>query len=85
MFSITLEILYPERSGGGDGTPCAPPRSPLEPDAGSNILILHIYSGFFISYQLTFDSITICPFYDNFSISFLYLNLIYNIFSRGFI
>ena len=42
MFSITLEILYPERSGGGT----VPPVHPLEPDAGSNILILHIYSGF---------------------------------------
>ena len=39
---------------------------------------LHIYSDF-----LLFLSIhTICAFYDNFSNSFLYLNLIYNIFFR---
>ena len=31
-----------------------------------------------------FDNVTICQFYDNFSNSFLYLNLIYNFFFAGF-
>ena len=49
---------------------------PLEPEAGHNILNLNIYL------FLLIDNVTICSFYDNFSNSFLYLNLIFFLF-RG--
>jgi len=44
---------------------------PLDPEAGSNILNLHIYSDFYLF--LSIDNVIICPFYDNFSNFFLYL------------
>ena len=56
-----------------------PPRPPpLEPEAASsNVLNLNIYSEFFHFNPI--DNVTICPFYDSFSNSFLDLNLLYNI------
>jgi len=59
--------------------PCAPPRPPpLEPEAASsNVLNLNIYSEFFHFNPI--DNVTICPFYESFSNSFLDLNLLYNI------
>ena len=75
QLSIYLVSFNQGRSGGGRYL-CAPPRPPLEPEAGSNILNLqNINSDFFIF--LSINNVTICPFYDNFSNSFLYLNLIF--------
>ena len=65
---IYLVSFNQGRSGGR--YPCVPPRPPLEPEAGSNILNLqNIHSDFFIF--LSINNVTICPFYDNFLNSFL--------------
>ena len=78
---IYLVSFNQGRSGGR--YPCVPPRPPLEPEAGSNILNLqNIHSDFFIF--LSINNVTICPFYDNFLNSFLQHHLIYNVFFRGF-
>ena len=67
----------------GGGTPVHPGLDmhtlapPLEPEAGSNILNLHIYSDFFLF--LSIDNATICPFYDN----MIYLKK-WNIFLKDF-
>ena len=61
-----------------------PPRPPLEPEAGSNLLnskLTYIFR--FFTFLINQQYVTICPFYDHFSNSFLYLHLIYNIFFRG--
>ena len=48
-------------------------------EAGPNILNLHIYFFF-----LLINNVTICPFYDDFSNSFLNLTLNFNFFFAGF-
>ena len=70
----------------GAGTP-VPPLDMHPPRARGMALIyltinLHIYSDFLLF--LSIDNVTLCPFYDYFSNSFVYLNLLYISFFAGF-
>ena len=85
IYGTTAGVQGPDQacSEGGAGT-TVPPKPPLEPEACSNLSnskLTYIYSDFLLF--LSIDNVTISPFYDYFSNSFLYLNLIYFTFFRG--
>ena len=83
-----VHVCTPQaRSGGGAGTPVPPlDMHPPRPPYSQRQALIYSNSKLIYSNCLLFlsiNNVTICPFYDYFSNSFLYL--IYNIFSRGFI